>query len=339
MTEFHLTTPSLDSNWRSIILFGRNAASYKFALAKALLDHADEQRTQMTLAELAPAFSQNICQHLKTSDKQATSTSSRFLDSCRSFNKDEISEDQLIQETVRNGFNNVIDAFHVVNQGEIGFRFFTDDRKSGGGITLTDELLQLRTDFQGTSLGQEVEARWNLVEAAWSLNLGRNLISVEADNDEGVLFVNSQRRINITSSRDALNGYQKGRCFYCFDEISVASNSDRMADVDHFFPWVLKRDGIAMDVDGVWNLVLACRRCNRGSDGKFAQIPAISLVERLNRRNDYLVDSHHPLRETLIRQTGASPIDRSHFLQRKFDAAVSALVHTWAPQPMAPATF
>ena len=123
MTEFHLTTPSLDSNWRSIILFGRNVASYKFALAKALLDHADEQRTQMTLAELAPAFSQNICQHLKTSDKQATSTSSRFLDSCRSFNKDEISEDQLIQETVRNGFNNVIDAFHVVNQGEIGFRF------------------------------------------------------------------------------------------------------------------------------------------------------------------------------------------------------------------------
>ncbi len=149
MTEFHLTTPSPDSNWRSIILFGRNVASYKFALAKALLDHADEQRTQMTLAELAPAFSHYICQHLKLSDKQATSRSSQFLDSCRKFNKHEISEDQLIEETVRNGFNNVIDAFHIVNQGEVGFRFFTDDRKNGGGITLTDELLQLRTDFQG----------------------------------------------------------------------------------------------------------------------------------------------------------------------------------------------
>ena len=122
MTDFHLTTPTPDSNWRSIILFGRNVASYKFALAKALLDLADEQKTQLTLAELAPAFSQNICQHLRISDKQATSRSSRFLDSCRNFNKQEISEDQLVQETIRNGFNNVIDAFHIVNQGEVGFR-------------------------------------------------------------------------------------------------------------------------------------------------------------------------------------------------------------------------
>jgi hypothetical protein len=339
MTDFHLTTPGVDSNWRSIILFGRNVASYKFALAKALLDLADEQKTQLTLTELAPAFSHNICQHLQISDKQATSRSSRFLDTCRKFNKHEFSEDQLIQETVRNGFNNVIDAFHMVNQGEVGFRFFTDDRKNGGGITLTDDLLQLRAEFQGLSLGQEVEARWNLVEAAWSLNIGRNLINVEADAAAGVLFVNSQRRIDITSSRDALNGYQKGRCFYCFDEISVSAESDRLADVDHFFPWVLMREGISKNLDGVWNLVLACRRCNRGTAGKFAQVPAIPLVERLNRRNNYLIDSHHPLRETLIRQTGASPVDRERFLQRKFDDAVGALVHLWAPQPMAPAAF
>jgi hypothetical protein len=339
MTEFHLTTPGADSNWRSIILFGRNVASYKFALAKALLDLADEQKTQLTLTELAPAFSQNICQHLKVSNKQATSRSSQFLDSCRNFNKQEISEDQLIQETVRNGFNNVIDAFHIVNQGEVGFRFFTDDRKNGGGITLTDELLQLRNDFQGSSLGQEVEARWNLVEAAWSLNIGRNLISIEADNEDGSLFVNARRRINITSSRDALNGYQKGRCFYCFDEISIASKSDQLADVDHFFPWVLKRDGILMDADGVWNLVLACRHCNRGLGGKMARVPTLALVARLNRRNNYLIDSHHPLRETLIRQTGASPVDRRQFLQKKFDDAVRTLVHMWAPQPMAPAEF
>ncbi len=193
--------------------------------------------------------------------------------------------------------------------------------------------------LSGISLVQEVEARWNLVETAWLLNIGRNLIIVEADNDEGVLFITTQRRINITSSRDALNGYQKGRCFYCFDEISVASNSNQLADVDHFFPWVLKRDGIMLDADGVWNLVLACRHCNRGLGGKMARVPYLPLVERLNRRNDYLIDSHHPLRETLIRQTGASPVDRRYFLQRKFDDAVSSLVHLWAPQPMAPAEF
>lgn len=30
--------PGLDTSWRSIILLGRNVASYKFALAKSLLD-------------------------------------------------------------------------------------------------------------------------------------------------------------------------------------------------------------------------------------------------------------------------------------------------------------
>lgn len=30
--------PSLDTSWRSIILLGRNVASYKFALAKSLLE-------------------------------------------------------------------------------------------------------------------------------------------------------------------------------------------------------------------------------------------------------------------------------------------------------------
>jgi hypothetical protein len=35
LTEVH---PSLDNYWRAIILFGRNVASYKFALGKSLLE-------------------------------------------------------------------------------------------------------------------------------------------------------------------------------------------------------------------------------------------------------------------------------------------------------------
>ena len=36
MSEFCEATPTLDNYWRSIVLFGRNVASYKFALAKSL---------------------------------------------------------------------------------------------------------------------------------------------------------------------------------------------------------------------------------------------------------------------------------------------------------------
>jgi len=36
--EFYEVEPSLDNYWRAIILFGRNVASYKFALAKSLYE-------------------------------------------------------------------------------------------------------------------------------------------------------------------------------------------------------------------------------------------------------------------------------------------------------------
>ena len=210
MTNFHNKTPTLDNQWRAIILFGRNVASYKFALAKSLLDLADQEKTNLGLADIAPKFSQNICDHLKQEDKQSTSKSSKFLDSCRNFNSEKISQEKLVLDTVKNGFNNVIDAFHIVNQDEVGVRFFEDNRKSRGGITLTDNIFKLKETIQGFSMKNEVEARWRLVETAWSLNIGRNLVGVQADFDSGTLFVDAVRRVNITSARDALNGYQKG---------------------------------------------------------------------------------------------------------------------------------
>jgi len=45
ITLFQETHPSLASYWRSVILFGRNVASYKFALAKSLLEIAPTGKT------------------------------------------------------------------------------------------------------------------------------------------------------------------------------------------------------------------------------------------------------------------------------------------------------
>ncbi len=36
MSKFYEIEPSLENYWRAVILFGRNVASYKFALAKSL---------------------------------------------------------------------------------------------------------------------------------------------------------------------------------------------------------------------------------------------------------------------------------------------------------------
>lgn len=64
-------------------------------------------------------------------------------------------------------------------------------------------------------MGDEAEARWRLVETAWALELPRVGIAVQADVAQAILYVERVRRVNLTGVRAALNGYQRGRCFYC----------------------------------------------------------------------------------------------------------------------------
>jgi hypothetical protein len=47
--DFVETSPTSDAYWRSVILFGSNSASYKFALGKALLKIADQDKTFVSL--------------------------------------------------------------------------------------------------------------------------------------------------------------------------------------------------------------------------------------------------------------------------------------------------
>jgi hypothetical protein len=86
-------------------------------------------------------------------------------------------------------------------------------------------------------------------------------------------------------------------------------------------------------VNQVWNLVLSCKTCNRGEGGKFERIPDISFLELLNKRNNFYVESHHPLRETIINQTGSTGGERRQFLQRAFNNAVEILSskQKWKP--------
>ena len=129
----------LEDYWRAIILRGRNEASYKFSLAKTLLDLKPESGQLIKIGELAPLFSSHIAEHLKKANKQGKSGSSQFLDTCRRFNAGDIDENMLINQTIRFGFVNVIDAFHVVNQASTSIRFFNDERQENKGILITDE--------------------------------------------------------------------------------------------------------------------------------------------------------------------------------------------------------
>ena len=324
--------PELEDYWRGIILFGRNVASYKFALANALLDLKPQSGQLLKLTDLAPVYASKLVQHLKVSPKQITSSSSNYLDACRLHGIDAPDQNKLIDETVKSGFNNVIDAFHVVGQDQLPTRFYTDERKTNKGIRITDEFSALLDRVKNGNLSVEVESRWNLVETAWGLGIAPTLINIEHDIENQTLFTFDQglRRKSVTSARGALNGYQKGKCFYC--RCSIDIDNGLSTEVDHFFPYILSRDPTFPMINGIWNLVLACSNCNAGVRGKHTRVPTLKMLDRLQKRNNFFISSHHPLRETLINQTGKTEPMRRDFLNTHHNRALSRLFHTWEPQ-------
>ena len=199
---------------------------------------------------------------------------------------------------------------------------------------MTEDLHRLRDQFQYRNLPAEVEARWRLVETSWHLNIPQRALEVTHDPDSGLLVVTTDQteRTDLTGTRDALNGYQKGHCFYCSAPIRIEAAKDDpdAPKVDHFLPFKLGREPEfrEINVDGVWNLVLACPTCN---SKKYAYLPAIRFLEELARRNDYLIASHHPLRSTLIAQTGSTVEERRSDLQAVYRLAETLLIVPWEP--------
>ena len=80
--------PTEDSYYRSIILFGSNTASYKFALGMSLLQLIESEQNAITLKELSPIFAKYICKHLKNAPRQTTNNSSTFLEACKKYNEE-----------------------------------------------------------------------------------------------------------------------------------------------------------------------------------------------------------------------------------------------------------
>ncbi|WP_313449993.1 HNH endonuclease domain-containing protein [Pseudescherichia sp.] len=331
--RFYQVDPTLENYWRGVILFGNNFATYKFALAHALYD-VDRSDSMIKLDDLAVPFSRHICEHLKHAPRQILNDKKpgKLITACLQYNLGEIDEDELHRMTVRYGFSVVLDAFHNVNGGPLEKQFFINERREHKGIRLTDEFYRLTETQQFHNLVHETDARWRLVEKAWEMDLPPQLLDVHYDAGSETLFTQlNSYRISLTSCRNSLNGYQKGHCFYCNAPISLESGHPLLADVDHFIPLVAQRQMPGMNLNGVWNLVLACQSCNRGENGKFAQVPALDLLYRLHARNEYFINSRLPLHEAIINQTGKSEPVRRTFLNDTWNAALACRFRIWQP--------
>ena len=146
------------------------------------------------------------------------------------------------------------------------------------------------------------------------------------------------RRIDVTSVRDSLNGYQKGKCFYSFQDISINKNDINTCAVDHFLPHVNKLEHAqrGSNINGVWNLVLSDSSINLD---KKAKIPEVRFLERLFNRNEFYIESKHPLAETIINQTGLTKEARRKFLLENYNLALSLSIRKWKPNIEIKGTF
>lgn len=332
-TLFQANDPTIESQWRAIILFGKNSATYKFAFANTLLEIVDSQKSKVKFGDLVEPFVNSMLEHIKKNDKQGNSVSSEFLKGCREYIAKKINIEQLYQITEKHAFTYVIDAFQIVNGQLIPDIFYEKNFQRGHKeLILTDNLLKLKEQFQFKNLKQEVEARWNLVETAWNLQINPNLLEVKYDEDKSLFFIESHvnRRIDVTSVRASLNGYQKGKCFYSYQDISIDKKDKNLCEVDHFFPHTNKvaHAKAGANVDGVWNLVLADSAINAE---KSAKIPEDRFLLRLYNRNEFYIESKHPLAETIVNQTGPTKDARRQFLQNQYDIAKNNLIHPWTP--------
>tara|TARA_B100000959_G_C14880763_1_gene582436 strand:- start:165 stop:1199 length:1035 start_codon:yes stop_codon:yes gene_type:complete len=329
---------SPESVWRSLILFGDNDKCYKFALGKTLLHFATLNKDEIIFDDFISVYLDEICDHIKKIPTQGTNAKppGRVLDNCILFNNKKIDKDKLI-EIAKSDEWVVLKKFHLMKKEYVPFKFFDFKKKKykkqyrqNKKIILTDDLLKLNQNAQFNNLLYETESRWNLVENSWHLKIPQRALMIEYNLLDENLLVN---RTNLTGARNGLNGYQKGKCFYCLSDIEIESRNPNLSDVDHFFPLTLEDMGILKNLNGVWNLVLACKKCNRGEFGKFDRLADIKFLEKLEHRNNFLIFSHDPLKQTLIKQTGKDIYSRRKFLNENFQKATQVLIHyNWKPK-------
>jgi 5-methylcytosine-specific restriction endonuclease McrA len=260
--------------------------------------------------DLRDDFVKELVNHYRHNKHQFVRGTTKLTDSIDLYLKGDQSETEwnsLLQVAENNIYNNVFDAFQNVGSGTIGdaYTLFEHDKKNRR-IVLTDNtnLILENTEFI-QDISAENQSRWNIVEEAWRSGLTPNLLVY--DKDENTFYSESKQheRIGLRSAVDVLMPYQKGRCFYCNTSLDRYSDSqnDSFPDVDHFLPFAMmnQHKSITVNPNGVWNLVITCKQCNRGKDGKFDSIPDSQYFSKLLARNLLFVEEHkHSLRNSIL---------------------------------------
>lgn len=297
--------------WRAIILYGLNQATYKMALGQTLIHFCQNGKSKISMSELAEEFFQLYLKRLENGKPQLFQPNRRtamekIIDLYKLGKIDRV---EAINKVEKEAFHDVIPCFHTVYNQQLPVKFY---EKIETGLILTDHLFEILDSGDAAVFVDELEARWGLLEAAFEIKQNNSKL---INDIRKIYLMNGYERTDITNNKPVLNGYQNDVCFYC---------GEFMAGDDIHVDHVIPRQFIQHDE--VWNLVLAHGFCN---EQKSDFLPSGIYIEKLIKRNEYFIESNHPIKQKLIEQLGNTPKKRSETILRIFDHAKLVLGVTW----------
>ncbi len=305
--------------WKALILYGLNQATYKIALGKTLLSLANSGHTTVSWEVLSREFFLQYQQRLSQDSpmpQQATPTRQTVMERIVAlYQVGNFSLEEAVQEVGNNAFGDVIYRFDNLGK-DISFKGKFYRFEFGKELILTDELHNI-AESSHPELEEELDARWSLLEGAFSIQQENYTLS----NDLRLIYLeNGYKRKNITNNIPFLQGYQGNICFYCGEPVQAGD-----IHVDHVLPRQI------MHHDEIWNLVLSHSFCNEHKSDKLV---GDHYMRKLIARNENIVGSNHPWKKKIMGTLGKTPDIRRSNLQKHYDNARSVLgAHYWGGLP------
>jgi hypothetical protein len=281
--------------WKAIVLYGLNAATYKIALGKTILELANAGKSEIEWNTLARQYLDNYIIRLAENPKPQQSNPSRLTVMERivaALQANTITYNQAVERVELEAFNDVVPRFQTIgsNKAIVGDRFYHFDH--GKKLYMHDPVFKIQEENK-EELYEELDARWGLLEGAFTLANG----DYQLTNDIREIYLKSgYQRMNITNNIPFLQGYQGNVCFYCGEK--MGSNN---IHVDHVLPRQVVQH------DEIWNLVLSHDICNLHKND--ALIGA-HYLEKLMARNENIMGSNHPWKKKIADALGSTPKKR-----------------------------
>lgn len=300
--------------WRSIILYGLNNATYKIALGKTLLHVAQRGQTTIDWISLAQVYLDEYLIRLTKNPvpQQANPRRNTVMEQIvYALQSQRITYEQAVNQVAQQAFDDVIPRFHTIGTDRNLMAGFFYDFKAGKDLVIHDSLFEVIQSGKEPLL-DELEARWSLLEGAFTIRKQSLVQHLELTNDiRQIYLTGGYQRQNITSNVPFLQGYQGLACFYCGEPLIMTE-----CHVDHLLPrQVLQHDEI-------WNLVLAHKECNLS---KSDHLVGKHYLEKLICRNENIMGSNHPWKHKIELALGTTDLKRRRMLEHHYENVKSVL--------------